>query len=485
MKFRPGILVALIVCLVTAGCGVVVRGVHESTTEFRNSEVFHTGRHGPLTEKETRWAKIAWKYFENNYNHGTGVVNSVDKYPSATVWHMGNTLSALIAAYELDLITREQFDARFSKLLGFLNRMQLFEKRLPNKLYNTKTGKMVNYENKPGQVGWSSVDIGRLIIWLMIARSRYPEFSQFIDGVVLRWNFCDLVDECGSLYGGQLVKEPKKKAKTVGKTEKTKPSVKLFQEGRLGYEEYSAVGYQLLGLDTTKASSFEPNHKVNIFGIELPHDSRDPRKTGTWAPLLSGPYLLHGMEFNWDLSTDGTSSNTEHTDKEMAELARKIYEVQQARYDRTRVLTARTDHQLSLSPNFVYDSIFAAGFPWSTISDTGKSYSHLALVSTKAVFGLWVLFRTPYTDRLMLTTEAIHNADRGWLEGRYERSGGWDSAITSDTNAMVLESLLYKVQGKLWREPVEPTFGLIKLRDRFKHSGRCLPPLRKEQQCKL
>jgi len=479
-------LLVLIVAGVLTGCGVAVRGIHDATVTYQNSEAFHTGRHGPLTEKELRWAKIAWKYFENNYNPGTGLVNSVDNYPSTTLWHMGNTVAATVAAYELGLLERERFDARFSKLLQFLNRMALFDKKLPNKAYNSKTGKMVNYENAPGAIGWSAVDIGRLVNWLLIARSRYPEFSQFIDNVMLRWSFCDVVDDCGSLYGGVEIVEKidAKQSKTEDGQAQTVRSIKRFEEGRLGYEEYAAFAYQLLGFDTARASSLKPFKTVSIYGYELPHDDRDPRTTGTWAPILSGPYLLHGMEFNWDLPTDNSSSDTTHTDSVLAEIAQTVYDVQQARYDRERILTARTDHQLNRAPNFLFDSIFAAGFPWSTISDDGKSQSHLALISTKAVFGMWVLFKTPYTDRLMLTTEAIHNADRGWLEGRYEKSGGWEGVITSDTNSQVLEALLYKVQGKLWRPPVEPSMGQILVQDQFTHPGKCLPPRRKARACK-
>jgi len=299
---------------------------------------------------------------------------------------------------------------------------------------------------------------------------------------MLRWSFCEVVDSCGGLYGGAkvVVKEEVDKKK---KDAKPKTVTKRYQEGRLGYEEYAAVAYQLLGFDTSLASSIEPSTTARIYDFDIPRDDRDPRTTGTWAPVLSGPYILHGMEFNWDLATDTESSNTVHTDTVMADIAAKVYAVQQERYDRERILTARTDHQLKGSPNFLFDSIFAAGFPWSTISDEGKNYPHLSLVSTKAVFGLWVLFKTPYTDRLMLMTEAIHNADRGWLEGRYERSGGWEGVITSDTNAMVLEALLYKVQGKLWRPPVEPSKGLILVQDRFTHPGKCLPPRRKPAKC--
>ena len=87
---------------------------------------------------------------------------------------------------------------------------------------------MVNYSNQPEEIGWSAIDIGRLLLWLKIVSVRYPEFSEYIDRIVLRWSYCDLLDRCGLLYGGSMAQ---------GK-------INLFQEGRLGYEEYAAVGYQ-------------------------------------------------------------------------------------------------------------------------------------------------------------------------------------------------------------------------------------------------
>ena len=52
--------------LSTGGCGVVARGTYKAFAEIRNSELWYQGRHGKLTETELGWAKIAWKYFENN-----------------------------------------------------------------------------------------------------------------------------------------------------------------------------------------------------------------------------------------------------------------------------------------------------------------------------------------------------------------------------------------------------------------------------------
>src|SRR5712692_8305553 len=171
------------------GCGVVVREVYEGITALSNSALFHQGRHGQLTAQEKIWAKVAWRYLTNNYNPETGLVNSVDYYATTTMWHVADALAALIAAREFELVDRREFDARLSELLHFLHTMALSFGRLPNKVYNASTGVMVNYDNQPEEIGWSAIDLGRLLIWLRITADRYPEFSEYIDKAVLRWNF--------------------------------------------------------------------------------------------------------------------------------------------------------------------------------------------------------------------------------------------------------------------------------------------------------
>jgi hypothetical protein len=87
--------------------------------------------------------------------------------------------------------------------------MQLFRNELPNKVYHTKTAERVNYSNKPGEIGFSALDLGRLLIWLHIIKQLYPEHANAIDSVVLRWDFSRVVDKCGTLYGAMLSADKK------------------------------------------------------------------------------------------------------------------------------------------------------------------------------------------------------------------------------------------------------------------------------------
>jgi len=103
----------------------------------------------------------------------------------------------LIAAHRLCLISTNEFDRRVVALLGTLGSLSLYRGELPNKVYNTKTAEKVNYGNKPGEIGFSALDLGRLLIWLRILREYYPEHGNAADRVVMRWNFCHVVDACG------------------------------------------------------------------------------------------------------------------------------------------------------------------------------------------------------------------------------------------------------------------------------------------------
>ena len=457
--FRFSSLFLILFLFGTCRCGVVVRKTVQGVKAVKNSSVFHQGRHGALNETERRWATIAWQYFKKNYQAETGLVNSVENYPATTMWHLADYIAALIAAHQLEIIDLHEFDKRLSKVLGFLNTMPLYGGKLPNHTYHTKSGRMVEFNNNPGKTGWSAVDLGRLLIWLHTAKVNYPHFSEYIDRVVLRWNFCELIDNCGTLYGALQVKDRQT----------------IFQEGRLGYEEYAARGFELWGFNTERAASLEPSETVYVYGEPLRIDARDPRETGVQAPILSLGFFLDGMEFNWDLAGDRRSGAKVHSDSDMAEMAATVYRLQALRYEKDKIFTARTDHPLSSKPFFVYDSIFTMGFAWNTTDDQGKFEPKGALVATKAVFGMWVLWKTAYTDALMKVVDCLGDPKRGWLEGRHERSGAWEDLVTISTNAVVLEALWYKRKGKLNQGIEDVGYYEVNHSETFRSRSKCLP----------
>lgn len=395
----------------------------------------YRARRGFLNEREIRAAKVAWGYFEQFTREETGLANSVGGYPSTTLWDTASYISGLVAAYELCLIEKPDFDRRALQLLTTFAEIELFRKELPNKVYNTKTGEQVNYANKAGEIGFSALDIGRFLVWMRILRNRYGYLANTIDNMLLRWDFSNALNEDGVMYGALVHK-------------KTKETV-YAQEGRLGYEEYAAKGFALWGFKPYFSHRAEPYLTTNIFGVRLPYDGRDPRVFHSQNYVVTESYLLDGLELDWDLPHDDITTDQFHTDGWRAEFADRIYQVQHNRFEREGFMTARSEHNVKGPPYFTYDTIFSDGYPWNTVTPRGDYAPEHAAIATKAAFGLWSLWDSYYTDILYDAVIELYNPDRGFYEGLYELGNGHIEIQTANNNGILLASLLHKVQGKI------------------------------------
>jgi hypothetical protein len=399
----------------------------------------HPGRNGALTAEEMRVARIAWKYFERNYQEATGLVNAADQFPSTTMWDIAAYMAALVAVNELGIIDQKLFDYRVEKMFSSFMKISLYRDELPNKCYNTISLEKVNYGNQPMEIGFSAIDLARFLMWCKIIKERYPQHGDRVDDFILRWKFKNVIDSTGMLFGASVDNND------GGKT-------KYLQEGRLGYEEYSAKCFQLWGFNTELAAKPEPFDTRSIYGIEIPYDTRDPRVLGAHNYVVSESYVLDGIELNWDKGTDRESNDAEHTDKLIAEFAQRVYKVQEERFRRTGIMTARTEHQLDGPPYFVYDAVFTDGYPWNTITEPGEYVPQFAAVALKGALGLWALWETKYTDSLFSYIKNAFDPEKGFYEGIYERKGNdVIKAFTMNNNGIMLETLLYKVKGKLMR----------------------------------
>lgn len=376
----------------------------------------------PLSGAEMAAARTAWRYFENNYQAATGLVNSVDNYPSTTLWDTGNALMALIAAERLALIDATTFDKRMSKALQTLGSLALYGGLLPNKVYNAQTLAMTDYANKPTPkgIGWSAIDVGRLLIPLSYIHFNRPRYTGLVEAILKRWNTREMTRE-GVLYG--MVVE--------------KGRARLLQEGRLGYEQYTSKMFATFGVDITNALRYDKYLEfVRIEGIDIPYDKRDKKHSDANNYVLMEPYMLDGLEFGWDYFS--------------REFSYRLYRAQEARYARTGILTAVTEDHLDRAPYFIYNCLYVNRQKWVAIDETGRVREAMKLLSTKAAFAMEALYRTDYTKKLREAV-AVLATERGWFAGIYEKSGAPDKALTCNTNAVILESLLYTQDGPLLR----------------------------------
>lgn len=376
-----------------------------------------------LTAEELEWAKIAWKYFQNNTIEKTGMVNSVNNYKSSTLWDSSSYLMAVISVERLGIIDKAEFSTRVDKFLQSIISLPLFEDKLPNKVYNTESLEMVDYSNKASEkgIGWSALDIGRLMVPLNILVWNYPEFTPQVKQITRKWSLTSIIKK-GELYGA-IVEN--------GKTE-------YLQEGRLGYEEYGAKSFQLVGLDVSNAIDYTTWLRfINIHGINIPTDSRDPEKFTAHNYVVSEPYILDGIEYGWDQIS--------------REFAGRIYNVQKAHYEKTGKLTAVSEDNIDQAPYFVYNTVFTDGEKWSAITEDGTDASQYKTLSTKAVFGWHMLYETDYTKKLMNAVSKLNDPEKGWYSGLYDKTGKPNKSLTANTNGIILETLAYKQTGVLLR----------------------------------
>jgi hypothetical protein len=375
----------------------------------------------PLTPEEQTYAKAAWQYFVNNYQQATGFTNSVGGYPSGSLWDIGNYLMALNSARWLNLIDQGEFDSRLNLFLKTLSGLKLFEDALPNKVYNAATGQMVDYANKPVEkgIGWSALDVGRILAAFHVIRTCHPQYGDWLKGIVDKWQLKrSLKDD--QLYGALV---------------RPDGSTLLVQEGRLGYEEYAARGYELWGLKASKALALEPYKFVDVNGVKVPVDTRDYQSTQANNYVVSESYILDGIEFGLEgsLKSDALS----------------VLEAQKRRFESTGQLTAVSEDNIDQAPYFLYNTVYANGNSWATITDENNPYQQLRSISTKAAFGWRYLFPDdPYAQKVFDAVKDLRSPDGGgFYAGLYEETKQPNKSLTGNTNGLILEILYYKARG--------------------------------------
>jgi hypothetical protein len=376
-----------------------------------------------LTAQEMKYATIAWNYFENNYHDSTGFVNSVHYYPSTTFWDVASYLHALCSAYELGVIDSDRFDERMQKIFSSLETMQLFEDRLPNKVYDTRTLQMTNYGNAPVEtgVGWSAMDIGRFFSFVNRIRNNYPEYAVLVNKAIGRWDIESII-KGGTLQGVMFSSKDN--------------AIKIVQEGKLGYEEYAAKGLMGAGFDVTEAMLYTDFTKfVDVYGEDIAIDTREVKYYPAYNYITSEPYMLDGLEYGWDVNS--------------RELACRIFKAQKKRYERTKIVTAVSEDHIDREPYFIYNCVYADGEKWNCVSESGESVPELKQLSTKAAFAWWAIYDDAYSKTLFNAVKNLYDEDNGWYSGRYEKTDSINKAITANTNGVILEALNYKVRGAL------------------------------------
>lgn len=364
-----------------------------------------------VSEQYLRSARIAWKYFQRNYQPATGLYNGLDLYAVTTVWEIGTSLAALNAAHHLGIITDAEFKQRTGLMLQTLSSMDLYNNELPNKLYFADSARMVGEDQKPTStgIGWNGPDIARLLLWLKKTASKHPEFKPICDKIFLRLRTERLVNDANitslSVY---LNKE------------------KIENQTGFGLPSYAAEALKLWELDAWKVRDYRPQlGSKSIYGINVPFNKSGPA-------ISSTPFTLLLMEFG-------------RTDTEQDRMIRSIYEVQAARYQKTGKLTAADAGRIDRSPWRAQSAIITSGGKneWQCLSPYSDKPLPLFWSSTATAFCWDALYNTAYTRKLVQELTPLHDKNKGFMAGKYD-NGETNKAITLETNGLILEAAMYR-----------------------------------------
>jgi len=271
----------------------------------------------------------------------------------------------------------------------------------------------------------SALDLARLMSWTNTLSCMHPKYKQGVRSTLSRWKY-DRIIKDEQMYG-------------LARSKSNPEEVKVWQEGRLGYEQYAGKIFQKYGFDTSVAASYNNEYRsdVNIMGVSIAHDNRDPREWHANNYVLTESYTMDAMELGLD--------------DENTPLVRNIFEVQKKRWLDTGIVTAISEDNINQAPWFLYNTIYNAGKTWQTTNSSDVSYDHLKTISVKAAMSMAMLFpEDEYSAVLMNAIESAYDVDKGWYSGIYESGAGYNTVTTANTNGVVLSGFLYKKYGSLF-----------------------------------
>jgi hypothetical protein len=194
-----------------------------------------------------------------------------------------------------------------------------------------------------------------------------------------------------------------------------------------------------LGLDVENAARWDLAAAVTrVAGQPIAYDARMPQDhAGTHNAVVSEPFLLLAFEIGLG-DTSGAIAET-------------VYLAQRAHARQTGHLVAVSEDSIDRAPYFVYNSVLNGNVAWAAVTLDGADASAHRTLSTKAAFGWGHLYRDAYADELLDRAAALSDPARGFFAGVYDADGKTNTALTANTNGLILECLWYQTQGPLLR----------------------------------
>jgi hypothetical protein len=362
-------------------------------------------------------ARSAWAFVDAHYVPATGLTLAQDTWQYPTVWDIASAIAAYYSARGLGFITDEDYQRRTLRALQTMQKARLYNDVAYGRNYDAKTGQLVGHDQKPSAngTGYSAIDLGRLLVWLKIVAQDDPQLAAAAEAVARRINASHVVRD-GYLYGETLTKEGE---------------LMKFQEGRLGYEQYSATGFQLWGMKANRAVNAANNaRKVTVQGLPMTADRRKLDR------ITSEPFIMHGLE----VGLNGA----------MNDMAWQTLALQAHRYQTTGTMTIASEDALNVKPYyFYYYCVYCGGKEFViNVHRPGTNLDEPRWISAKAAYAWHALMPSKYTWTAINDVKAAHTPGKGWATGVFEKSRQTTGVQSLNTAAVILEAALYQKNGR-------------------------------------
>ena len=367
-------------------------------------------------------AAQAWKFFERKGNGQTGLSapniwpdgeGGFGSYDIVTMWDVGSTILATLSARSIELIDDATFEKRISGILDFIKRATYTRKglKVPNFRSDIATAKSV-------EDGYDTTDTGRLFIALRIlddATNKRFDAASLFKGWTLDKTVIDGV--MNDLKGG-----------------------KFYPARSNIYRYYVSRGYDFWSIE----------HAAAYTGA-APDKNEATRKAflkelSAIGPIATEPSLIEIVEV-------GPSPYA-------TVIADVLEKRQKERHKATGKLTSVSETPIDREPWFTYqglDLTRKGEAAWTVYSyQTDKRWNTPSfapdnrVINTKAAF-LWFATRpSDYSEKLwkLVRNDARAN-DFGFHPGVFEKTGKPPSNIDLNTNATILESIAFILNGRV------------------------------------
>jgi len=374
----------------------------------------------PLSKEDTANARTAWAFFQTFTDPTSGLAPAIGRGNAVTPWEIGATLLAIVCAGRLGVIPAPVMRDRLHLCLASVALLPLGKTGLPGLKYGMRDRSPLAPDGTPAARpdGWSARAIARLISGLIVTAHHAPELAPQISAIISGWDLAPLIHN-GRFRSGHL---------------RPNAAPKLIADLFLGYEQYAARTACLINLGAGPALDPRPVLRLHIHeGLTIAGDKR--LGPGRFDAITLEPFFLEALEFGWR--------------PEILEIALGYFLAQKGRFERTGTLTAHTEDALDRPPGFAFHAMLAGDRPFTSVSRTGNDLSQHACLSTKAAFCWQALLPTPYSQKLKDAVGYLQTPN-GWQAGRYENGGGINTAMSLNTNAVILEALHFQAHGPLF-----------------------------------